>query len=73
MARTTVDVDEQALEAAKLALGTTKISETVNAALRGAARRHALKDFSVLRDVPIESTAAEIKAGRTREFGSDEV
>lgn len=64
MARTTVDVDERALEAARRELGTTGLSETVNAALRDTARRRALKSFDVLRD--IDGTPAEVAAGRER-------
>ncbi len=64
MARTTVDVDERALEAARRALGTTGLSETVNAALRDTARRRALKSFDVLRD--IDGTPGEVAAGRER-------
>lgn len=62
MARTTVDVDEQALEAARTQLGTTGLSATVNAALREVARRRALADFDVIRD--IDGTPAEVEAGR---------
>lgn len=69
MTRTTVDVDQAALEAAKAALGTSKLSETVNAALRSAARQHLLKDFDVIRDVDIEGGPAEIEAGRSRGLG----
>lgn len=64
MARTTVDVDERALEAARRELGTTGLSETVNAALRDTARRRALKSFDVLRD--IDGTPGEVAAGRER-------
>jgi Arc/MetJ family transcription regulator len=64
MARTTVDVDERALEAARRELGTTGLSETVNAALRDAARRRTLKGFDVLRDV--DGTPEEVAAGRER-------
>lgn len=66
--RTTVDVDQAALEAAKSALGTTQLSETVNAALRSAARQHLLKDFDVIRDVELGGGPAEVEAGRTREL-----
>lgn len=62
MTRTTVDVDDRALAAARRELGTTGLSETVNAALRDAARRHALRDFDVVRD--IDGTPAEVAAGR---------
>jgi Arc/MetJ family transcription regulator len=64
MTRTTVDVDQRALEAARRELGTSGLSETVNAALRDAARRRMLKDFDVTRD--IDGTPAEITAGRER-------
>jgi Arc/MetJ family transcription regulator len=62
MARTTVDVDEDALEAARAELGTTGLSATINAALREVARRRALADFDVLRD--IDGTQEEVEAGR---------
>ncbi len=64
MTRTTVDVDERALDAARRELGTTGLSETVNAALRDAARRRVLKDFDVTRD--IDGTPAELASGRER-------
>lgn len=62
MPRTTVDVDDQALEDARRELGTKGLSETVNAALRDAARRRALRDFDVRRD--IDGTPEEVAAGR---------
>jgi Arc/MetJ family transcription regulator len=62
MARTTVDVDEHALEAARAELGTTGLSATINAALREVARRRALADFDVVRD--IDGTPEEVEAGR---------
>jgi Arc/MetJ family transcription regulator len=64
MTRTTVDVDERALDAARRELGTRGLSETVNAALRDAARRRTLKGFDVLRDV--DGTPEEVAAGRER-------
>lgn len=64
MTRTTVDVDDFALDAARRELGTTGLSETVNAALRDAVRRRALSDFDVIRD--IDGTPAEVVAGRER-------
>jgi Arc/MetJ family transcription regulator len=64
MTRTTVDVDDRALDAARRELGTKGLSETVNAALREAARRRALQDFDVLRD--IDGTPQEVAAGRER-------
>jgi Arc/MetJ family transcription regulator len=66
MARTTVDVDEQALEMARAELGTTGLSATVNAALRDVARRRALAGFDVLRD--IDGTPAEVEANRQERF-----
>jgi Arc/MetJ family transcription regulator len=68
MARTTVDLDEAALAAARAALGTSGLSATVNAALREVARRSALADFDVLRD--IDGTPAEVEAGRNRRGGA---
>jgi Arc/MetJ family transcription regulator len=70
MARTTVDVDEAALTAAQAALGTHGLSMTVNTALREVARRSALADFDVLRD--IDGTPAEVKSGRKGRGGSTE-
>lgn len=64
MARTTVDVDEVALQAARRELGTRGLSETVNAALRDAARRRVLKGFDVVRDV--DGTPEEVASGRER-------
>jgi Arc/MetJ family transcription regulator len=64
MARTTVDVDERALDAARRELGTKGLSDTVNAALREAARRRLLKGFDVARD--IDGTPQEVAAGRER-------
>jgi Arc/MetJ family transcription regulator len=65
MTRTTVDVDDLALDAARRELGTRGLSETVNAALRDAARRRTLKGFDVIRDV--DGTPQEVAAGRERD------
>lgn len=62
MTRTTVDVDNDALEAARVELGTRGLSATVNAALREVARRRALAGFDVLRD--IDGTPAEVERNR---------
>jgi len=62
MKRITVDVDDLALAAAGEQLGTTGLGETVNAALRDAARRRTLAKFDVLTD--IDGTPEEIAAGR---------
>jgi Arc/MetJ family transcription regulator len=62
MARTTVDVDERALEAARAELGTSGLSATVNAALREVARRRVLAGFDVVRD--IDGTPEEVEANR---------
>jgi Arc/MetJ family transcription regulator len=60
--RTTVDVDQTALAAAQAALGTDGLSATVNTALREVARRSALADFDVRRD--IDGTPNEVESGR---------
>jgi Arc/MetJ family transcription regulator len=60
--RTTVDVDHAALAAARAALGTDGLSATVNSALREVARRSALADFDVQRD--IDGTPSEVESGR---------
>jgi hypothetical protein len=44
--------------------GTEGLSETVNAALRDAARRRVLKGFDVVRDV--DGAPQEVAAGRER-------
>ena len=62
MSRTTVDVDIDALEAARAQLGTKGLSATVNAALREVARRRVLVGFDVLRD--IDGTPAEVERNR---------
>lgn len=62
VARTTVDIDERALAAARGALGTSGLSETVNAALRDVSRRRMLGGFDVLRD--IDGTPDEVDANR---------
>lgn len=70
MSRTTVDVDVDALAAARLELGTTGLSATVNAALRDVARRRALADFDVMQD--IDGTPAEVERNRRdRDRGSE--
>jgi Arc/MetJ family transcription regulator len=62
MARTTINLDRDALRRASEALGTTGASATVNAALREAARRRALADFDVRRD--IDGSPEEVAEGR---------
>ena len=51
---------------ARVELGTTGLSATVNAALRDVARRRALASFDVLRD--IDGTPAEVEASRRERF-----
>ncbi len=68
MARTTVDLDQAALTAAQAALGTRGLSATVNSALREVARRSALADFDVLRD--IDGTPGEVGSGREARGGA---
>jgi Arc/MetJ family transcription regulator len=62
VSRTTVDIDQQALDAARHELGTKGLSATVNAALREVGRRRALASFDVTRD--IDGTPAEVEANR---------
>jgi Arc/MetJ family transcription regulator len=66
MPRTTVDIDQHALDAARVELGTKGLSATVNAALREVARRRALAGFDVTRD--IDGTPAEVQANRLERF-----
>lgn len=66
MTRTTVDIDSRALDAARVELGTKGLSATVNAALRDVARRRALADFDVTRD--IYGSPAEVQANRRERF-----
>jgi hypothetical protein len=69
MARTTVDVEIDALEAARLQLGTKGLSATVNAALREVGRRRTLARFDVVRD--IDGTPAEVESNRRdRDYSS---
>jgi Arc/MetJ family transcription regulator len=70
MSRTTVDVDVDALEAARAQLGTKGLSATVNAALRDVARRRMLARFDVLRD--IDGTPAEVDGNRLDRDGDAE-
>ncbi len=69
--RTTVDVDQAALAAARAALGTDGLSATVNTALREVARRSALADFDVRRD--IDGTPSEVESGREDRAGASPV
>jgi len=62
MTRTTVDIDDASLDAARRVLGTRGLSETVNAALSDVVRRRTLASFDVLRD--IDGTPDEVAAGR---------
>jgi Arc/MetJ family transcription regulator len=64
MARTTVNVDETLLAAASEALGTTGVTETVNAALAETVRRARLADFSVAEFDITDEELAEARADR---------
>lgn len=66
MARTTVDIDGQALDAAQRALGTRGLSRTVNAALRRVANERSLASFDVVRD--IDGTPEQVEANRLERF-----
>lgn len=59
--RTTVNIDDVELERARVALGTRGVTDTVNAALRGVARRRRLADFDVR---SFDVTAEDVEAGR---------
>jgi Arc/MetJ family transcription regulator len=63
MTRTTVNIDTEAFERAREALGTQGTSQTVNQALREAHRRNELADFDVVRDIEI-GTPEEVAANR---------
>jgi hypothetical protein len=52
MARTTVNVDDTILEQARVILGTSGVTETINAAMAAVVRRAALEEFT-LRDFDI--------------------
>lgn len=69
MTRTTVNIDAEALERAREALGTQGTSQTVNQALREVHRRKELADFDVLRD--IDGTPEEVAAGRASRIPLD--
>lgn len=66
MTRTTVDIDSRALDAARVQLGTAGLSATVNAALRDVARRRALAEFDVSRD--IDGSPAQVEENRQERF-----
>jgi Arc/MetJ family transcription regulator len=66
MTRTTVDIDQDAIEMARAELGTTGLSATVNAALREIGRRRLLAGFDVTRDV--DGTPQEVRANRRERF-----
>ena len=70
MTRTTVDIDPRALDAARVELGTKGLSATVNAALRDVARRHALADFDVTRD--IDGSPAQVEINRRERFAEQQ-
>lgn len=70
MSRTTVDIDQRALDAARNELGTKGLSATVNAALREVGRRRALAGFDITRD--IDGTSVEVDANRRERFSESE-
>lgn len=67
--RTTVNVDDVELEQARSALGTRGVSDTVNAALRAAARRHRLAGFDVR---SFHVTAEDVASGREDPLRTDD-
>jgi hypothetical protein len=60
--RTTVDIDEASLKAARDALGTKGLTETVNRALEEVSRQARLRTFDVRN---FDVTDDDIAAGRT--------
>jgi hypothetical protein len=70
MSRTTVDVDVDALEAARVQLGAKGLSATINAALSEVGRRRLLAGFDVVRD--IDGTPAEVESNRIDREGGPE-
>lgn len=66
MPRTTVNIDGELLVAARTALGTTGVSDTVNAALAAARRRALLASISVrdfdITDIDLETARADRRA-----------
>jgi Arc/MetJ family transcription regulator len=69
MTRTTVDIDQDAVDMARAELGTKGLSATVNAALREIGRRRLLADFDVTRDV--DGTPQEVQANRRERSDPD--
>ena len=66
MTRTTVDIDQDAVDLAQAELGTKGLSATVNAALREIGRRRLLAGFDVTRDV--DGTPQEVQINRRERF-----
>jgi Arc/MetJ family transcription regulator len=66
MPRTTVNVNQELLEAAQRALDTTGVTATVNAALAMVARREALGAFDVASFDVTDADIAEARADRGR-------
>ena len=64
MARTTVNIDTDALVRVRELLGLQSTSETVNAALRETARRAQLDGFDATRDIELELSHAELRSWR---------
>ena len=60
--RTTVNIDEASLQAAKEALGTAGLTETVNGALAEVARQARIRSFDVRK---FDITDEELAGGRT--------
>lgn len=65
MMRTTVNLDDQLLVEAREALGTTGVTDTVNAALAETARRARLADFDISVFDITDQELADARADRT--------
>ena len=67
MSRTVVDIDRDALEAARSHLGTATIKDTVNEALRGVARARTEQQLAALDGYPAEPIDEFLEWRRSRD------
>ena len=67
MSRTVIDIDRDALEAARSHLGTTTIKDTVNEALRRVASAHIERQLAALDGYPAEPVDDFLEWRRSRD------
>ena len=67
MSRTVIDIDRDALEAARSHLGTTTIKDTVNEALRAVAERGVQRQLAALSGYPAEPIEDFLEWRRSRD------